>query len=363
MLKVGGSLQLGSGRGAALQVVTDQAAVARRLLQLVRSLFDWPTEVLVRRNRRLHKGNRYLVRILLPGWEEATLRSLGVLKGRSVAEGIRASLRKKHCCRRAYLRGAWLAGGSVTRPESAYHLEMMTPDPVFAEDLVLMLQGMNLAARVYQRRQVPVVYLKEAESVIELLSALGASQTLLHLQDVRVMKEMRGVVNRLVNCDTANLDKTVRAGLRQAEGIRLIEQRIGLERLPPALAEAAQLRLEYPEASLGELTGLLGGRVSRSGVNHRLRRLEMLAEQLAAEGDIGSGRMTDYAAWSQNGTNPKTDDHPPAPAVDPGAADVGARPPGLPAANGGGESGAGIEGESGGSRPSGADGGGGGFRQ
>lgn len=280
LLRTAGSLNISSGRQTSFNLATDNAAVARRIFQLARDLFSWPAEIVVRRSNRLGGNKRYLVRLVMPQWEESSLRKLGIIKGRSVAAGIRASLKRRQCCRRAFLRGAFLGAGSISRPDRAYHLEIIIHQEAFARDLVELMAALGLQARVHTRKQKTIVYLKEAEQIAELLSIIGAHNSLLYLQELRIIKGMRSSVNRLVNCDTANLEKIVSTGLRQVEGIRLIAEQLGMERIPLKLRQVAEARLSYPEASLNELADILGTGLSRSGINHRLRRLEQIANSL-----------------------------------------------------------------------------------
>ncbi|MGI9952187.1 DNA-binding protein WhiA [Moorellaceae bacterium AZ2] len=186
------------------------------------------------------------------------------------------------CCRAAYLRGAFLAAGSVANPELAHHLELV----VEARDLRFvkgLLRGMALQPGVNRRHRGLVLYFKDSQQIIKILSLMGAYAAVLAYENVLVYKNMRNHVNRLVNCETANLSKAIEAGMRQVENIRFLEERIGLANLPQALQEVAELRLRYPEATLKELGEMLSPRVGKSGINHRLRRLEALAENLKAE--------------------------------------------------------------------------------
>ncbi|GFN22725.1 DNA-binding protein WhiA [Thermanaeromonas sp. C210] len=188
------------------------------------------------------------------------------------------------CCRAAYLRGAFLAAGSVANPELAHHLELV----VEARDLRFLrglLRAMDLQPGVNRRNRGLALYFKDSQQIIKILSLMGAHAAVLTYENVLVYKNMRNHVNRLVNCETANLSKAIEAGMRQVENIRFLEDRIGLANLPQALREVAELRLRYPEATLKELGEMLSPRVGKSGVNHRLRRLEALAENLKAEGN------------------------------------------------------------------------------
>ncbi|HEU4964088.1 MAG TPA: DNA-binding protein WhiA, partial [Bacilli bacterium] len=195
--------------------------------------------------------------------------------------GITPSLVKKSCCKRSYLRGAFMAGGSVNDPEgSSYHLEISSTDLQHSESLLELVNGYDLNAKLIDRKNSYVVYLKEVEKIIEFLNIIGAHQALLKFEDIRIVKGMRNQVNRLVNCETANLNKTIEASVRQIENIKLLERTIGLDNLPPKLKEVAVMRLQYPDINLKELGEMLTGKVSKSGVNHRLRKLDDMAERV-----------------------------------------------------------------------------------
>ena len=186
---------------------------------------------------------------------------------------------RKQCCRRAYLRGAFLGGGSVNRPEGDYHLELVSANPDFARTLTKVMKSCSLPVGMTERKQDYVVYLKGGDAITEFLQIIGAHHALMDFENVRVVKEMRNQVNRIVNCETANLQKTVNAAVRQVASIQLLVGRGELAKLPSSLRETAELRLQYPEANLQELVELSDGKVSRSGLNHRLRKLEQLAAQ------------------------------------------------------------------------------------
>ena len=188
----------------------------------------------------------------------------------------------KPCCRRAYLRGAFLGGGSVNKPEGDYHLELVTANETFARNLYKLLRGQRLPAGITERKRDFVVYLKDGDAISGFLGLVGAYQAVMNFENVRVVKDMRNQVNRLVNCETANLQKTVNAAGRQLDAIRRIEAAGGLEQLPKSLRETARLRLELPEATLQELVEAAGGRLGKSGINHRLRKLEAIAAEIEA---------------------------------------------------------------------------------
>lgn len=279
LLRMGGTMVLGGG-GVGMNFSSENAAVARKVLGLIKRGLELRTEVVVSRARRLKKNNTYLVRVTPSPHVREVLVSLGILGGEGINIGQDSPLLRRQCCRRAYLRGAFLGGGSVNRPEGDYHLELVSANPDFARTLTKVMKGFSLPVGLSERKQDYVVYLKGGDAITDFLQIIGAHNALLDFENVRVVKEMRNQVNRLVNCETANLQKTVNAAVRQAGSIQLLLENGLLEKLPKALRETALLRLEHPEASLQEMVELSTGKVSRSGLNHRLRKLEEMAAQL-----------------------------------------------------------------------------------
>ncbi len=187
---------------------------------------------------------------------------------------------KSACCRRAFIRGAFLCIGSITAPEKGYHLEFVCANREKATQLQEMLQSFDIEAKIVLRKKYYVVYMKEGNAIVDLLNVMEAHVALLNLENLRVLKEMRNSINRRVNCETANISKTVNAAARQIEDILLLKKRCGLEQLPDNLRQMAMIRLEYPDAPLKELGELLEPPVGKSGVNHRLRKLSEMADKL-----------------------------------------------------------------------------------
>ena len=186
-------------------------------------------------------------------------------------------LYEKNCCKRAFLRGIFLQNGTMTDPNEIYSLEMVFRHSWLANEVMRLLVQFEIPGKMTERKGRYVVYLRDGDDISDFLKVLGASQSLLKLEDIRVVKEVRNRVNRRVNCETANIHKTAATSARQIEDIRTIEEREGLESLPLPLQEIAHLRLENPEATLSELGDLLDPPVGKSGVNHRLRRLHEIA--------------------------------------------------------------------------------------
>jgi DNA-binding protein WhiA len=279
LIRMNGSVQLTSQR-IVLDISTENAAIARRIYSLLKKKFQVHIELLVRKKMRLKKNNVYIVRI--PNQVQDILSELRIVSdGFLFTPGIDEEMIPEECCKRAYLRGAFLAGGSVNNPEgSSYHLEISSMYEEHCHSLCDLANQFELNARCIERKKGFVFYIKEGEKIIEFLSIIGAHQALLRFEDVRIMKDMRNSVNRLVNCDTANLNKTIGAAIRQIENIRLIQKEMGLENLPEKLREVAEVRLQNPDINLTEVGELLKGNVSKSGVNHRLRKIDEMAEKI-----------------------------------------------------------------------------------
>lgn len=187
---------------------------------------------------------------------------------------------KNSCCKRAYLRGCYMAVGSMSDPYKSYHLELVCGLQAQAEQLLKILHDFSLDAKMIVRKKYHVVYMKEGENIADFLNITEAHKALMEFENTRIYKGMRNMVNRKVNCEAANITKTVNAATRQVEDIRLIREKMGLEGLPEPLRQMAYVRLENPQASLGELGKLLDPPVGKSGVNHRLRKLGELAKEL-----------------------------------------------------------------------------------
>ena len=184
------------------------------------------------------------------------------------------------CCKRAFLKGAFIACGSITDPHKDYHLEFAADDADKAAFTAELITSFDIEAKIVNRKKYNVVYLKDGEHIVDVLNIMGAHVSLMELENVRIVKELRNSINRRVNCEAANIGKTTAAANRQIEDIRYLSDTIGLDSLSDELRTTALLRLEYPEASLAELGEKHDRKVGRSGVNHRLQKLTDMAEKL-----------------------------------------------------------------------------------
>lgn len=286
LIRMNGSLNIANHK-LVLNIQTENPAIARRIYQLLKDFYHAESELVVRRKMKLKKNNIYIVR--LRNDAESVLDDLGILQGLQIKEQVPVVMLSDEGMVRSYLRGAFLAGGSVNNPEtSRYHLEVYSLYEEHNNMLVDMMNEFGLNARSTPRRSGYIVYLKEAEKIADFLSLIGATNAMLKFEDIRIVRDMRNSVNRLVNCETANMDKIATASNQQIENIKLIDSKVGLGSLPVKLREIAETRLANEEVSLKELGELIpSGAISKSGVNHRLRKLNAYAEQLRQDGLAG----------------------------------------------------------------------------
>jgi len=287
LVRIEGTLHITGPDRYRLEVATETAPVARTVIKLLHGVFGLKTELTVRRSV-LHKTNNYLITVpTQPGLRDA-LGEMGILDADGgLVQGIAPELVRRDCCAISFLRGAFLGGGFVADPHGDFHFELTAETERFAEDLVTLTSRFEIESRVAKRRGSYAVYLKGAEPIVTFLALVGAHRALLRTEDVRILKSMRNDVNRLVNAEIANQQKTAEAALGQLEAITMLAQTRGLDALPPALRELAELRLENPEVSLRELGELAEPPLTKSAVYHRVRRIEELAEELMSS-DPGS---------------------------------------------------------------------------
>ncbi|HHW49416.1 MAG TPA: DNA-binding protein WhiA [Clostridiaceae bacterium] len=286
VIRVSGAIKVAGSGKMYIRIVTENAAFARRVFSLVKKQYSVYPEVIIRKSKKLRKHVSYILVMFDPALVKQLLDmscidcgSIGN-NGREVRHNSIENKVNEFCCKKAYLRGAFLAGGSISDPEKTYHLEITTRSLKVANELDMIMNGFNLNSKVIKRKNSYIVYLKEGENIVDFLNIIGAHRALLELENIRILKEMRNNVNRIVNCETANLGKTVDASLRQVTNIKYIRDNIGFEKLPQGLRDIAELRLKYSDASLKELGEMLTPPLGKSGVNHRLRKLDRIAESL-----------------------------------------------------------------------------------
>ena len=272
-----------------IQIQSEQEAIIKKVFTLAEKLFRIRMTVSVRMGKH-HEVAQYVVSLAEPMLVQRILDELGLLSQAGAVRYIRRIPGEhitKSSSEQAYIRGAFLGGGSLADPHKTYHLELVGNFREHQEALQDMMRHFDLDVRMIVRNRkkqsVYVLYLKEGEQIVDLLNVMQAYTALMDLENIRIEKEMRNQINRSVNCEAANLQKVVNAALKQAEDIEYLIQHSGWESLPPSLAQMARIRLEHPEESLQEIGRLLDPPVGRSGVNHRLRKLSQMAEKLRQE--------------------------------------------------------------------------------
>ncbi|TCK93485.1 hypothetical protein EDC19_1678 [Natranaerovirga hydrolytica] len=282
-----GKVNIMSPTEATIKIQTENAAVARKYFTLIKKTFNINIEILIRKNTYLKKNRVYILMVT------NAIKGMTILKATKLVKEKNGMCKKNYninplliqstCCKRAYIRGAFLGGGSLSDPEKTYHLEFVNPNKTHSLDLQKLIQTFDIDAKIVQRKKYYIVYIKEGTKIVDLLNIMEAHIALMDLENVRILKEMRNNVNRLVNCETANLNKTVSASVKQVEDIKFIEATIGLNTLPEPLEDMARVRLEHTSESLKELGTYLNPPVGKSGVNHRLRKISNIAQNLRDE--------------------------------------------------------------------------------
>ncbi|SKB56974.1 hypothetical protein SAMN06296386_102184 [Lachnospiraceae bacterium] len=264
------------GRNAVLFIQTENPAVARICFTLLRKVGRIIVDVLVRGV----KNPVYLLKI--SGDEAGTAAdTLKLSIGRDTVSDL---LIEKECCKRALIRGAFIAAGSMNDPARSYHMEIVCDTKEKAEQIRDVINSFGMNSKIVGRKKSFVVYLKEGDEIVTMLNIMEAPEALMSMENTRIIKEMRNTVNRRVNCETANIAKTVSAAVKQVNDIELIRDTRGLQILSDSLREMAEVRLKYPEATLSELGKYLSPPVGKSGVNHRLRKLSEIADDIRRSG-------------------------------------------------------------------------------
>ena len=286
-------------------VETENVVLAKKYLQLIRKAFDISVDLHI---KRLPSGKNNKYRIVLssetedsPGPESGETEGAGdtgTISEISVGDkfsrvfletadwerpGFAECLLEYPCCRRAFIRGAFLTSGSMSNPGKSYHFEIVCRKMQGAEELCRVIETFGISPKIIQRKNKYIVYLKDSGAIVDILNVMDAPNALMRLENVRIIKDMKNSANRQYNCDSANITRMVRTAARQVDDIRYIEKHLGFSRLTPILREMARVRLEHPEESLQELGAYLDPPVGKSGVNHRLKKLGEIAESLRQE--------------------------------------------------------------------------------
>ncbi len=278
-----GRLEAEGSEDVRLCLQTENETVIRKCFTLLEKTFNINTGI-SKTSAGEGKGHTYIT--LVRGRDgvgkilQAVKMNNGYGMDQAARKGPNPLIIKNACCKRAFLRGAFLCIGSMSDPEKSYHMEFVCTYEEGAAQLKELIQGFEVEAKIVSRKKYYVVYLKEGTGIVDLLNIMEAHISLMDFENYRIVKEVRNSVNRKVNCETANITKTVNASSRQIEDILLIKEHYGFQNLPDSLRETAELRLEYPDATLKELGQILTPSMGKSGVNHRLRKLSEIADRL-----------------------------------------------------------------------------------
>ena len=281
-----GTVSYHCGGQVRLKISTENLSVARKFFTLIEKTFNIIADISIKKNM---KRQSLSYTILIRHHDGA----LQIMKATKLMNRHGDRLEAKRlvspmviqqmCCRRAFLRGAFLAAGSMSDPGKSYHFEIVCITQEASVQIRDLICSFSMDAKIVQRKKSFVVYLKEGSQIVDILNIMEAHVALMELENIRILKDMRNTVNRKVNCETANINKTVSAAVKQMEDITYLRDMIGFEKLTEGLEEVALARLAHPDATLKELGEMLSPPVGKSGVNHRLRKLSEMAEQARQE--------------------------------------------------------------------------------
>ena len=279
------TIVIGSGDNECnLRVRVEHAATARKIFKLLKESYGLQSMVHIENYKRFGKTKIYEVNTYFSADNLSILQELHLIEDNNNNKNQPGPhLTRKTCCKRSYLRGIFLSRGFVNRPENDYHLEIVFIDGKMATQVQKLLARFDIEARIFERKNTLVLYIKESEKIGDFLRVVGANRALLEFENVRIIKSMRNTVNRQVNCETANLAKTIDASVRQIDLINRAREKKGWKNLPPQLKELALLRVNYPDYTLKELGELTDPPLSKPGVAYRMRRLEKIAEDIIGQ--------------------------------------------------------------------------------
>ena len=279
-----GHVEMNEATGAVLYLQTDNSQVLRKFFTLLKKAFNIVTSILEGIPDVKAGGRNYRPVLDSEHGAESVLKAIRLIDQngnlRNPEDGVSQMVTRNSCCKRAFLRDAFLCIGSISDPNKGYHLEYVCSSPELAQQLSGMTLSFDIEARIVQRKKYYVLYIKEGSGIVDLLNIMEAPISLMNLENLRILKEMRNSINRKVNCEVANITKTVNAATKQVEDITYIRDHYGFNKLQEGLREMAEVRLEHPDATLLELGKFLDPPVGKSGVNHRLRKLSELADKL-----------------------------------------------------------------------------------
>lgn len=291
-----GKIEVGQ-KETQLKIYTDNLTVARKYFMLIKETFHGEVAILNRNGQ----GNKNSYALLLKEQKltDQILKAIKVMReDYSFVEPqgvVDRCLLQNTCCKRAFIRGVFLTNGSMSDPEKTYHFEIIMSTESRALQIQEVIRSFGIDAKIVVRKKYYVVYVKDGSQIVDILNIMEAHKALMDLENIRILKEMRNSINRKVNCETANINKTVTAASKQIDDIVYIKEQMGFSDLSPGLEEVALLRMEHPDASLKELGEMLSQPLGKSGVNHRLRKLSEIADRLREQKEeLENGKQKNY---------------------------------------------------------------------
>ena len=287
LISMCGNVSIDENDNYAVYIQTDTEVTAKKFRELLWKTFHIDTDVEEKDKQLSHSKKTYIVKIKNNADALEVLKATKIMNSQSEIEEQmninKNEIIKKDCCKRAYLRGAFLSAGSISDPEKSYHFEIKCTNENKANQIVDILKSFDVGAKTLSRKSKFIVYLKDSEKVVDALNIMEAPIALLEVETIKIDKQMSNKINRQMNCDQANINKTVNASRRMIEDINYIEEEVGLSYLPEKLQQIARIRVENPDASLQDIGDMMVPALGKSGVNHRLRKISEIAENLRAE--------------------------------------------------------------------------------
>lgn len=289
ILMFSGNVVIKGANNISFNIATENESIAKKLIFLFKKMFSIKLELYQKNNynfsrkkifvleysKHLDEVKEILKKLFVLGEDEQGLIFL--------RDDIDDSLIENESAVKSFLRGSYMASGSISDPEKSYHLEFVSHNLNFSQNFSKLLNKYNIKSQVMQRKDVYIIYIKESESISDLLNIIGAHKSMFKFEDIRIEKQMRNNINRIVNCETANLSKISKAFVRQKKAIEYIIEKKSIDYLPIDLKEIALLRLENEEVSLKELGEKLSMPITKSSVNHRLNKIEKIAKKIYEE--------------------------------------------------------------------------------